>query len=207
MIRTGSTIYGKGYFPVKATPVTANSNVSSAIASAARAALQEIGIRSDVSRSGVATKIPPASPSHQVHQVSKTFDEFVNPIRCRLATAIDALISELPNAANVNHTTFITLQKRSSGLPIRRSRVVPTKAAMLAAAAMRAAAVTEVNVGARYAWIYTQLFRTKDPSQTPGHSRRPYASSAPNAMPDAGQIAVAYPGAIAEKSPTYPAAA
>jgi hypothetical protein len=49
------------------------------------------------------------------------------------------------------------------------------------------------------------ILAAKLPAQTAGHKRPPPSSRAATAMPDGGQMAVAYPGGIAASSESFAA--
>ena len=59
----------------------------------------------------------------------------------------------------------------------------------------------QIYVTANYPQV--AMFAANEPRTMPGHSRLPNTSRHPSAIPDGGQRAVAYPGGMARRSPSF----
>src|SRR5215207_3536789 len=184
----------RGRSPPKTRKLAANVMATSEPASTSRASGTDRDDRVAQARiSGATSRIPIASPAHQVNHAATTPLDGTAPANTRPATPTDADgigATSTPNAVKAR-----TSRARSSDT--RKSSARPSSsAATIASRGLPMAVNSATLIGASVV-----AFARNAPSATPGQTRMPQSSIAATATPDGGQTSVTVTPTVASVNP------
>ena len=156
---------------------------------------------------GRKTQTPKRSPLHQVSQLWRILSIGSAPAAARVNTPQVAAMRQPTGPQRVRRSATSLVLDNSTGSRIHRwiRRRTPRAWSVEPAAIPAAMSVgVSANPPARFQACPTRPLSTNEPRNTPGHRSAPNSNRAPMAMPEGGQMMVAYPGGVDRRRPSLP---